>query len=162
MKSRFNLYCFICFFIFITRVNSTSPSFDIQGDVSDPKTNLYSIEIENSLLERNYIKVLYEDFSSTSLFKKAHMDIYKEEYKDVLPNKIDYYKMDDSLYYCMLSNNNYDEDPPILTFLILEKDDIKYVFYKINYMKTYEIVEKEYYDPQQNWELKTRLVKVFY
>lgn len=165
MKNRLIFLSFILCFICIPKLNSVSPTSDTKSNeynVVDPKINLYSKDIEEYLLKNSYTKLLYEEFSSTSLYKIAHLDIYNEEYCSILPNKIDYYIMNDGLYYCMLSDQNYEEDPPILTYLILEKDGIKFVFYKINYQLAYELVEKEYYDPMQNWKLNKRVVKVFY
>lgn len=165
MKNRQIFLCYVFIFICAPIGISIPPTFDspsCEYIVSDPKTNLYSYEIEERLVKNGYTKIPYEEFSSTSLYKKAHLDIYNEEYCSILPNKIDYYIMNDGLYYCMLSDQNYEEDPPILTYLILEKDGIKFVFYKINYQLTYELVEKEFYDPMQNWELNTQLVKVFF
>lgn len=131
-------------------------------DVNDPKENSYSVEQEQYLKSRNYKKIEYELFSSTEAFDEACQRIYKESYGEKIPNKIAYYTLSDGLHYCMLSNGNKNDDPPIVVFLISSDKNCKYVFYKINENLTYEIIEKPYYDATDNFELKKRAVKIFY
>lgn len=130
-------------------------------DPKDPKENLYSLQIEEELYARGYLVKNYEDFLPSELFFQAYEEIYNSKYDNFMPDKISYLQLDDGLNYCMLYDRNHD-NPPLLTYLIFDKTDKKIVFYKINYNLNFSLIEKQFFDPLNNWELSTRKIKVFY
>ncbi|MBP5402139.1 MAG: hypothetical protein J6Y36_03155 [Treponema sp.] len=160
MKNRNRIIIII--FLLFSFVELLYSSTEVERfNARDPKSNKYSKKIENYLLGKEYIKASYDDFYSTAVFRVAYRDIYKEEYTNLLPTYVCYYKMKDKLWYCMLNDYKYKNDPPIMIFLILQKGDEKTVYYKINYNLDYELVKKPFYDSEQERTIM-KTVKVFY
>lgn len=128
--------------------------------IKEPCVNPCTVENQKYLKSRNYNEIKYNEFDAVSLFKKTYKLIYDEEYDDYIPNYIFNYKADDGIYYSMLYDSNKEDDPPVLTYSILEGPSGKICYYKQNLKK--ETIKLESKVKNLEGEEKELKINIFY
>lgn len=129
----------------------------------DPINNIYSLDVENNLFERGYIKIAEDEFDRIGLFKEIYKIIYLEDYNQLVPDYciVNFFK--DGLYYEMLNCILYENNPPLMTYVILKKDNHKFYYYKFNYNLDFELYKsKTKIAYESNLKIEEKEIKIFY
>ena len=119
-----------------------------------PKITTYTKAKEKILLNKGYTKVSEDQFDGIKLFKEIYKTVYGQDYTKLTPDYCvnNFYSQD--IYYAMFNSLDKKSEPCLMTYAILQKKDVKYFYYKLNYNLDYEIYIWEPDDPAKKEEMK--------
>ena len=142
----------ICCIIFIFPFFLISEEYEYC--ILQPKITTYTKAKEKILLNKGYTKVSEDQFDGIKLFKEIYKTVYGQDYTKFIPDYCvnNFYSQD--IYYAMFNSLDKKSEPCLMTFAILQKKDVKYFYYKLNYNLDYEIYIWEPDDPAKKEEMK--------
>lgn len=148
MKKRLLFCCIIYLFpFFLMSEENLYP-------ILPPRITAYTKEKEEILLKRNYIKVSEDQFNGNKLFREIYKMIYHEEFTKLVPDYCFDNFLSDGIYYKMLNTLKYSSEPFLMSYAVLQEQDVKYYYYKLNYNLDYEIYLWEPDEPAKKEEMK--------
>ena len=104
-----------------------------------PEISIFTKQKEEILLNKGYIKISEDKFDGIKLFQEVYETVYGEKYTKLVPDYCFNNFLSEGIYYQMLNALKYASEPFLMTYAILQKQDTKYYYYKLNYDLDYEI-----------------------
>lgn len=125
-----------------------------QYPLLQPEISIFTKQKEEILLNKGYIKISESEFDGNKLFKEIYEIVYDEKYTKLVPDYCFNNFLSEGIYYQMLNAIKYASEPFLMTYAVLQKYDVKFYYYKLNFNLDYEIYLWETDDADEKEEIK--------